>query len=146
MYLHLYLFWLKRLCYLVLTCQRLCICFGADYESLLLLCAVCWYASCGSGCLCLRAYHRGDVTGKCALVSMAHSYCRDIYVARGFYFRMIATAISPCFLYIFCVFYVSFLELVIVLSSKYYFVCLASIWHLVGVDCVEIAFRYSYFI
>ena len=61
------------------------------------------------------------------------------------YFRMIAIDISV-FLYIFCVFYVSFLELVIVLSSKYYFVCLASIWHLVGVGCVETAFRYSYFI
>ena len=84
MYLHLYLFWLKRVCYLVLTCQRLCICFGADYESLLLLCAARWYASCGSGCLCLWSYHRGDVAGKFRWLSMAHSYCWDIYVVRGF--------------------------------------------------------------
>ena len=66
---------------------------------------------------------------------------------------MIATDILPCVLYIFRVFYLSFLELglaksflLLCLAVKHYFVCLASIWHLVEVDCVEIAFRYSYFI
>ena len=136
-YIHLYLFWLKRPCYQRESAR--CRIFGVSYDCLVLLCVACRCTSCGAGGLCLWACSRVDYARR---GMSSHFYWWDIYVVCGFYPRMIANDSLPsvfmCFLFVIFWNWTGENRFVVFFSDKCYFIWFASVtWHFVKVDFVK---------